>query len=54
MISGSCIYLTESQLCAQSDNCAAIAKQGNHILIIQKQFHALNVDVIFMHTCNSY
>lgn len=43
----------ESWLRAQSDNCTAIAKQGN-IFMIQKQFNSLNVGVIFTHTCNSY
>lgn len=50
IISDSSIYLTESQLHAESDNCTAVAKQGNNIFMIQKQFHALNIDVIFMQT----
>lgn len=54
IISDSTIYLMESWLRAQSDNCTAIAKQGNNIFMIQKQFHSLNVGVIFTHTCNSY
>lgn len=53
MISYNSMYLMESQLFTWSDNCTAIAKQGNNF-IIYRQLHALNVDVISTHTCNSY